>query len=176
MQIVSSRDPRCLIWHTGWTCMSIDMPNILFNDHDYNINSIQMSKWQINEFRHWVITSGLPIAVVDGITESGSINDRQPQPNAPLLQQHLSFFDLNCFLHSQRGPRVFDRMIDVRQEHCVDECWLTDTSFSYGHKHVHTHWLISKVIASNLVPNRGQVYGAGLCCVLNFYWSPRLIN
>ncbi len=48
-------------------------------------------------------SSKLPVAVVDGITKAGCVDDGQSQVDAVLLQQRLALFDLQ---HAQHTPQI----------------------------------------------------------------------
>lgn len=82
----------------------------------------ELSIW----LRQWM----LPVAVVHSVTETGSIDDRESEINAILLQQHFASFHGNCFLYPETGSRIFGAVY-VRQEHGIDQGGFAETRLPY---------------------------------------------
>lgn len=72
----------------------------------------------------------LPVAVIHSVTETGSIDDRESEIDAILLQQHFASFHGNCLLYPETRSGIFSTVY-VCQEHGIDQGGFAETRLTY---------------------------------------------
>lgn len=72
----------------------------------------------------------LPVAVINRVSKTGRIHNGQCQIHAVLFQQHFGRLDGHRLFDALRRSRVLVLVVDVRQEHGVDQRGLAQTGFA----------------------------------------------